>query len=53
MKKTLLGMGLLVFLAYSVIDRFVTPLSDWIAIPMMLIAVILIIAGGGLKRKPR
>ncbi len=53
MKKPLLGIGLLVFLAYSIIDRFITPLSDWIAIPMMLIAVVLIIVGGGLKKETR
>ncbi len=53
MKKPLLGIGLLVFLAYSIIDRFITPLSDWIAIPMMLIAVVLIIIGGGLKKETR
>ena len=41
----ILIIGMLLFVAYSVIDRFITPLSDWIAIPMMLIAVILMIIG--------
>ena len=47
-KKTvspILIIGMLLFVAYSVTDRFITPLSDWIAIPMMLIAVILMIIG--------
>lgn len=53
MKKTIspiLGIGLLIFLVYTVLNRFVTPLSDWIAIPVLLIAIILIIVGG-LKNK--
>jgi len=37
--------GMLLFVAYSVTDRFITSLSDWIAIPVMLIAVILMIIG--------
>jgi len=53
MKKTIspiLGIGLLVFLAYTIVNRFITPLSDWIAIPVLLIAIALIIVGG-LKNK--
>ena len=37
--------GLLLYVAYSITDRFITPLPDWIAIPVMLIAVVLIIVG--------
>ena len=43
--SSILIVGMLLFVAYSVTDRFITPLSDWIAIPMMLIAVILMIIG--------
>ena len=37
--------GLLLYVAYSITDRFITPLSDWIAIPVMIVAVVLIIIG--------
>ena len=48
MKKTVSPIwivGLLLYLAYSITDRFITPLPDWIAIPVILIAVVLIIIG--------
>ena len=41
----LMIIGMLLFAAYSVTDRFITPLSDWIAIPVILIAVVLMIIG--------
>jgi len=47
-KKTLspfLTIGVLLFVAYSITDRFITPLSDGIAIPVMLLAVVLMIIG--------
>ena len=50
--SSILIIGMLLFVAYSVTDRFITPLSDWIAIPMMLIAVILMIIGVLKMRKP-
>lgn len=53
MKKTiapLLGIGLLIFLAYIIANRFIVELSDWVAIPILLIAIILIVIGG-LKSK--
>ena len=53
-KKTvspILIIGLLLYVAYSIIDRFITPLPDWIAIPVMLIAVVLIIIGVFKMRK--
>jgi hypothetical protein len=53
MKKTIsptLGIGMLIFLAYTITQRFITPLSDWIAIPWVLTAVVFIVIGG-LKTK--
>lgn len=49
MKKAIspiLGIGLLVFAIQTIIDRFVTPVSDWIAIPILVVAIIFIIVGG-------
>ncbi len=37
--------GMLLFLAYSLTDRFITPLTDAIAIPWMVVAVVLIVVG--------
>ncbi|WP_268049421.1 hypothetical protein [Clostridium ganghwense] len=41
----LLNIGLLMFVIYVLIDKFIAPLSDWIAIPALLIAIALIIIG--------
>lgn len=46
----LLGIGLLILAVNIIIERFVTPISDWIAIPLLLFAIIFIIIGG-LKAK--
>ena len=49
MKKSiarLLGfVGICINLAYILINKFVISLSDWIAIPVLVIAVILIFIG--------
>lgn len=45
-----LGAGLVIFVVYQIIQRFVIKLSDWIAIPVLVVASILIIIGG-LKEK--
>ena len=53
MKKTLsplLTVGLLIVVLLNLVNRFVTPLSDWVAIPLALLAIVLIIVGG-LKSK--
>jgi len=53
MKKTispLLAIGLLIFVANTIVQKFITPISDWIAIPLLVLAIILIIMGG-LKTK--
>jgi hypothetical protein len=53
MKKTIspmLGIGLLIFVAFTIIERFITPISDWLAIALLVVAIILITVGG-LKMK--
>ena len=45
-----LVIGLLIFAVYTIINRFIVQLSDWLAIPLLLAAIVLIIAGG-LKSK--
>lgn len=55
MKKTispLLGTGLLIYALLTVIERFVTPIPDLIAIPLIIVAIILIFFGG-LKTKDK
>ena len=55
MKKTLsplLSIGLLLYTGCVIIERFITPLSSWIAIPLLVVAIILIIIGG-LKTKAK
>ena len=55
MKKTispLLGIGLLIFVVYNIIERFIIPISDWLAIPLLVAAIVLIIVGG-LKTKDK
>jgi hypothetical protein len=55
MKKTispLLGIGLLIFVVNTIVERFITPISDWIVIPMLVVAIVLIIVGG-LKTKEK
>lgn len=49
MKKTIspiLSAGLIIFVAYLVIDRFIIPISDLIATPILILASILIFVGG-------
>ena len=56
MKKTisplLLGIGLLIFVVITIVQRFIKTISDWIAIPLLVVAIVLIIVGG-LKIKER
>ncbi len=47
-----LAAGLLIFLIYSVMDRFIVRIPDVAAIPVLLLAIALIIAGG-LKKPDR
>ncbi|MDF2685324.1 MAG: hypothetical protein K0S55_505 [Clostridia bacterium] len=49
MKRTispLLGMGLLIFALLTIIERFIVPISNFIAIPLLIAAIVLIIIGG-------
>jgi len=49
MKKTispLLEIGLLIFVVNTIVQRFITPISYWIAIPLLVVAIVLIIVGG-------
>lgn len=49
MKKTispLLGIGLLIFVVNTIVQRFITQISNWIGIPLLVVAIILIIVGG-------
>jgi len=55
MKKTispLLKMELLIFLVNTIVQRFIIPISDWIAISLLMVAIVLIIVGG-LKTKEK
>ena len=55
MKKTispLLGIGLLLFVVIMIVQRFITPISDWITILLLMVAIVLIIVGG-LKMKEK
>lgn len=49
MKKTtspMLRIGLLIFIVLTIIERFIVSISDWVAIPILVVAIILIFAGG-------
>lgn len=55
MKKTisaLFGIGLFMFVVITIVQRFITPVSNWIAIPLLVVAIFLIIVGG-LKTKEK
>jgi hypothetical protein len=47
-----LGIGLLIFVVITIVQRFIMPMSNWIAIPLLVVAIVLIIVGG-LKTKER
>jgi UDP-N-acetylmuramyl pentapeptide phosphotransferase/UDP-N-acetylglucosamine-1-phosphate transferase len=57
MKKAvplILGVGFLIFLAYKVVDRFIVPIPNLIAIPVLLFTITLFIIGwvtGWAKKK--
>ena len=55
MKRTispLLAIGLIIFAIYIITDRFFVKISNGIAIPLLLVVIVLIIAGG-LKSKKK
>mgnify|MGYP000953337937 CR=1 FL=1 len=45
-KKVILFLGLFIFGVYMVIDKLITPISVWIAVPVLIISVIMILYGG-------
>lgn len=48
MKKTfspMLSIGLIIVGTYTIIERFITPISDWLAIPLLVVAIIMIVIG--------
>lgn len=49
MGKYLLMAGLLINMVYILVNRFVKQLPDWLAIPVLLIGIALMIAGLFLK----
>lgn len=54
-KKTIspiLRIGLFIFIMLTIIERFIVSISDWVAIPLLVVAIILIIVGG-LKEKDK
>ncbi|PRR80951.1 hypothetical protein [Clostridium vincentii] len=56
MKKTispLLVIGLLIVATHSIMDRFFTPMPNWLAIPLLVVAIILIVVGGLKSRKEK
>lgn len=42
----LLAIGLILFVAYAVVDRVFVTIPDWLAFPMLIISVVFIILGG-------
>lgn len=42
----LLAVGLVLFVLYAVVDRVIVPIPDWLAFPMLILAVVLIVLGG-------
>ena len=53
MKKTispLLGIGLLICAIYMVVEIFITTISIWIAIPVLVVAIVLLLIGGFKKK---
>lgn len=48
----LLEIGLLIFVVSTIVEIFITPIPYWIAIPLLVVAIVLIIVGGiDLKNK--
>lgn len=45
-KKVILLLGLIIFGVYMIIDKFIMPISVWIAVPLLIISVIMILYGG-------
>lgn len=48
MKQTIspiLGIGLLLFAVYLIVDRFITPIPNEVALPILVVAILLIIVG--------
>ena len=42
----ILKLGILIFITLTLIERFVIPISDVVAIPLIILAIIFIIVGG-------
>ena len=47
----ILKIGLLIFVAQITISRFIIPIPDWIGIPILVLAIVLIMMGGLKVRK--
>lgn len=45
-KKVILLLGLIIFGVYMIIDKFIIPISVWIAVPLLIISVVMILYGG-------
>lgn len=48
MKKTIspmLGIGIIIWVTYIIVQRFITPISDWVAIPLLVISIVLTLTG--------
>lgn len=48
MNKTISPMsilGIIIFVMYTIVDRFITPISDWVAIPLLVVGIVLTIVG--------
>ena len=54
MKRTispLLTIGLIIFAIYTITDRFIVPIPNGIAIPLLIVDIVLIAAGGVKSKK--
>jgi len=54
MKKIISPMmrvGILIVVAYIIIERFIIPIPDLIAIPLLLVSIILVVVGGFKMKK--
>jgi len=45
-KKIVLLAGLIIFGVYMVIDKFITPITLWISVPLLIISIVMILYGG-------
>ncbi len=49
----LLAAGLILFVACTVVDRIIVRVPDWLAIPTLVVAVVLIVLGGLRQQRER